>query len=421
MTSFIFAILMAVPPLIPTTPELLRDNHYNELKLPAGSIEDARRFFIDTDAKAAPIVVQASAPSASSLWAASFFTYQMTASEQTAEHGAAAQKWMECSALSYLNPLALSLLAKMEYRGMAEGGIRISKNLGNAHLHSATAQAIAQVCQEQGGDTGKAILDRVTAATLGITDGLHTLTAAGNYDDVGMAKKLAPIIADNVDQFCLLHGLKRSLPLNEQALYGTGPKSAYLQALDREFIAKVTQKAGTREKAAEHMLKRGWEALDQQKEPLAAIRCFNQAYLLAPENSECYWGLGIALGQSRRVTEALATFKLCLTKMPNNARLHGDVARAEINFAASAAHSPSVTKLHLAKACDLCAKGIAINPSEGSIQGNLALANFMQDDYAAAWKAVHAAEAAARPEKINPGLVEELKRRMPEPKKGWSF
>ena len=88
-----------------------------------------------------------------------------------------------------------------------------------------------------------------------------------------------------------------SAPGKEQPFFGFVEKTDAQRAEDDKFVMALVQAAGTREKALDEVAKRGWRALGSGKFPEAVLR-FNQAYLVAPEQSVVYHGLA-AIAQLR--------------------------------------------------------------------------------------------------------------------------
>jgi hypothetical protein len=81
-------------------------------------------------------------------------------------------------------------------------------------------------------------------------------------------------------------------PVNEQPFFGFVEKTDAQRAADEKFVKDLVQAAGSREKALDEVTKRGWRALATGKYNEAALR-FNQAYLVAPEQSVVYHGLAV--------------------------------------------------------------------------------------------------------------------------------
>jgi Tfp pilus assembly protein PilF len=86
-------------------------------------------------------------------------------------------------------------------------------------------------------------------------------------------------------------------PSKEQPFFGFAAKTDAQREEDDKFVKALVQAAGTREKALDEVVKRGWRALGSGKFSEAALR-FNQAYLVAPEQSVVYHGLA-AIAQIR--------------------------------------------------------------------------------------------------------------------------
>ncbi|MGB8399149.1 tetratricopeptide repeat protein [Bradyrhizobium sp.] len=88
-----------------------------------------------------------------------------------------------------------------------------------------------------------------------------------------------------------------SAPVNEPPFYGFIVKNSARQAADESFVKALIQAVGTREKAFDETTKRGWIAIGAGNAAEAAQR-FNQAFLLAPEQSRVYHGFA-AVAQVR--------------------------------------------------------------------------------------------------------------------------
>jgi len=83
-----------------------------------------------------------------------------------------------------------------------------------------------------------------------------------------------------------------SAPTNEQPFFGFTVKTDAQRAEDAKFVKALVDATGSREKALEEVSKRGWRALASGKHGEAALR-FNQAFLVAPEQSVVYHGLAV--------------------------------------------------------------------------------------------------------------------------------
>lgn len=81
-------------------------------------------------------------------------------------------------------------------------------------------------------------------------------------------------------------------PVNEQPFFGFADKTPEQRAVDEKFVTDVIAAAGSREKAFEATVQRGWSLISKGSYAEAAKR-FNQAYLLSPEQSAIYHGFAV--------------------------------------------------------------------------------------------------------------------------------
>jgi Flp pilus assembly protein TadD len=81
-------------------------------------------------------------------------------------------------------------------------------------------------------------------------------------------------------------------PTREQPFFGFVAKDPAQRAADEEFVNAMLKAVGTREKAFDETTKRGWRAVTKGNAGEAAQR-FNQALLLAPEQSGVYHGFAV--------------------------------------------------------------------------------------------------------------------------------
>lgn len=92
---------------------------------------------------------------------------------------------------------------------------------------------------------------------------------------------------------------EQEIPINERPMYGGIPPTPAEQKVDQEFIDEVVRKYGSREAASEKALEAAWDWFykgDYHK----AMRRFNQAWLLNPNDPRVFHGYGAALGEMGR-------------------------------------------------------------------------------------------------------------------------
>jgi tetratricopeptide (TPR) repeat protein len=80
--------------------------------------------------------------------------------------------------------------------------------------------------------------------------------------------------------------------INEQPMYGNAPKNAAMIEADERFIASVLQEGYTREVGSGYSIESGWHSFNKG-DYSTAIKRFNQAWLLDPENGDAYYGFAL--------------------------------------------------------------------------------------------------------------------------------
>ena len=128
--------------------------------------------------------------------------------------------------------------------------------------------------------------------------------------------------------------------INEIPMYGEKPKSPEVLKADEQFIQEAIGKAGSKEKAADIAIRRGWEHIERH-DPKTAIKRFNQAWLLTPNNGHVYWGFAAAVGQQGNLDESIRFFDKAIILLPNNARLLCDFGFTHIWKGQSLNKSPA--------------------------------------------------------------------------------
>ncbi len=105
---------------------------------------------------------------------------------------------------------------------------------------------------------------------------------------------MGPATAETIEVAPGVQVTKRTFsgPTNEQPFFGFVAKDAAQKAADEKFVKAMLDAVGTREKAFEEATKRGWRAVTKGNSAEAAQR-FNQAFLLAPEQSGVYHGFAV--------------------------------------------------------------------------------------------------------------------------------
>jgi len=200
---------------------------------------------------------------------------------------------------------------------------------------------------------------------------------------------------------------------NTQPFYGGGERTpAQLQA-DKVFIEELTKKAGSREAAAKNVLLRGWELL-KSGDAATAMKRFNQAWLLTPNDSDVLWGFAAAQCNLGKFDVGLPLFERANSQMPGNGALLSDYAYAYISKAATIDDTPAQREVSFGRALSLLNQAEALQPANPMIHSNRAIVRFFQGRYAEAWQGVEKAEKLA-PGSVDQRFLRDLSAKMPRP------
>lgn len=105
------------------------------------------------------------------------------------------------------------------------------------------------------------------------------------------------------------------IPIDQVPMYGGMDRNAIpeLKVGDENFISAVVAEFGSREKASGAFVNRGFTRY-QQNDLAGAMRRFNQAWLLNPDNPEIYWGFAAIYSDQEKFCEAVAMDELAESK-----------------------------------------------------------------------------------------------------------
>ena len=112
-------------------------------------------------------------------------------------------------------------------------------------------------------------------------------------------------------------------PTNELPMYGERAKTAAQIRADKAFIKTVTKGGKSREDAAEYFAQTGWNSF-YKGDQTTAIKRFNQAWLLDPNNQHALWGFAVIAGGRDQIEEAVRFFRMAIENGPENSSLQRD-------------------------------------------------------------------------------------------------
>lgn len=206
------------------------------------------------------------------------------------------------------------------------------------------------------------------------------------------------------------------VPIDQAPMYGGMDRSAIpeLKAADEKLIADTTSQFGTRQKASAAFISSGF-AYYQRDDLANAMRRFNQAWLLDPNNPEVYAGFGSVLHDQGKNCEAMQMMEKALAMNPPAFQgIYPDAARLITLCAVSDKGLTPEAKIRLFERSEsLYKKAEEIEPNKTYLYGSWAAAYYWRGQYPEAWAMVTKERAAGgKPHEKFLGLLRE---KMAEP------
>lgn len=203
--------------------------------------------------------------------------------------------------------------------------------------------------------------------------------------------------------------------IDEVPMYGGMDRAAVpeLKASDEKLIADTTAHYGSRQKASEAFVDQGFRFYSQDQLGMA-MRRYNQAWLLDPDNPQVYWGFGAVLSDREKMCEAMAQFDKALSFNRYITGMYADAARtiALCGTADKSISDPDRKRLY-DRADVLYAEAAAKDLNRGYVYVSWATAKYFEEQYAEAWAMVRKGrEAGAR---FAPEFLRALGSKMREP------
>lgn len=203
---------------------------------------------------------------------------------------------------------------------------------------------------------------------------------------------------------------------NEAPMYAGGDRStvAALRASDELDAAQALTAFGSAGAAAQARVEQGYR-LYREQQPDMAMRRFNQAWLLNPDNPEVYAGFALILENQRKVCQAMSMMDRAISLKPPAFRgIYADAGRIAARCAAEDKTLPPEARIAATTRSDeWYRKGEAVEPDKGYLYASWATAYYWRGQYGEAWTMVHKSRAAGG--SPDAGFVRMLRARMPEP------
>ncbi|MGI9329182.1 MAG: hypothetical protein ACR2QB_00565 [Gammaproteobacteria bacterium] len=203
--------------------------------------------------------------------------------------------------------------------------------------------------------------------------------------------------------------------IDQQAMYGGMNRAAdpYYKAIDDEFIAAVSQEFGSREAASEKWVDQGFVFYFQDNY-VKAMRRFNQAWLLNPENPDVFHGFAVVYHDEGRNCDARDMIMRALDLGMKDPMVMADAGRISTLCAVSdTSLDDKARAAEISASDDLYEQAAASAPQEAYIYSSWATACYWRDDYTCAWEMV--ATARELGQEPSDRFLTLLKKKMREP------
>lgn len=203
---------------------------------------------------------------------------------------------------------------------------------------------------------------------------------------------------------------------DEAPMYAGVDRSAAgeLRASDEKLVAEATKAFGSSGKASQAWVEQGYRFYRADQLGMA-MRRFNQAWLLNPDNPEVYAGFAAVLHDQRKFCQAMSMMDRAISLNPPSFQgIYADAGRIAARCAAEDKTLPPEARIAAtARSDEWYRKGEAVEPDKAYLYASWATAYYWRGQYAEAWSMVFKARAAGG--KPSARFVEMLRARMPEP------
>jgi len=200
---------------------------------------------------------------------------------------------------------------------------------------------------------------------------------------------------------------------NEIPKYGGINRTPEQVQADHKFIDQMLQHFGSRDKAADDAIRRGFGFLAEANWRMAMKR-FNQAWLLCPDKPEVPWGFAAALTYETKFDEAEKYFQEAMALAPTNGRLLTDFGFMYQFWATKGTKAKIERENRLNRSTALFEQAARLEPRYERTYFDWAVSLFFKKDYAGAWKKINEAEKLGG-NTIDQKFIRDLTKRMGRP------
>ena len=188
-----------------------------------------------------------------------------------------------------------------------------------------------------------------------------------------------------------------ALPINEMPMYGGIKKTDEMKRADAAFIARVEKTGYSKESGAEAAVEKAWDFFGK-RDFSNAMKRFNQAWLLDPQNGDVYHGFALVVYQrDNDFLEAERLFRLALSKPKVRVNAYVDYGRF---LWLQSRYDESLVQLN---------RAIEVSPKANNAYSNISFVYYKRRDFPQACKWAKAAKD--NNDQLEPGYLEEMCRR----------
>ncbi len=143
-----------------------------------------------------------------------------------------------------------------------------------------------------------------------------------------------------------------------------------------------------------------------------AMRRFNQAWLLSPNNPDIYWGMGSVEGERGHTDSAISLFSEGLEINPRHTML---LCNLGFSYTDKARDNPGDTYKYLDKAIVQFETANKIDSNVAYCHAMWAVTLFYQGKYSDSWEHVHKVRSLGSGDKLKPIFLNDLSSKMRDP------
>lgn len=167
-----------------------------------------------------------------------------------------------------------------------------------------------------------------------------------------------------------------------QPEYGNIQKTEEQQESDKNFVDQLlSEYKGDRQQASNKMVQLGFQYLYQKRDLVTAMRRFNQAYLLDPENADLYYGFGTVYFNLGAMEEARQQYDKGLEINPEHFQILTDYGTTYLGeYYNESFTAPSEAKAKLDLSLNKLLESYEINPTYSSTTYKLSILYLLKED-----------------------------------------